>query len=444
MKFLSRILLALTMAWAMSAQALVVVNQFHDAADADPGDGVCDADLGQPGPQCTLRAAVMHAANQETIRLPPGRYTLSIPRNAALPNAAVGDLFIDGRSLTIESLGFDRAEIVAAPELLDGLFWVRTGNLTLRNLVLEGSGMRINNRSGGAIYCGIGGGMPASTVTLENVRMHGFHVEYNGGAISAWETCHFSLSRVEVHDNRADANGGGIHFSTGSGRDFVFDQISVWNNSAGNHGGGIYRGNYLNHLQLSNATLTGNRAQYGAAMYIFQVGRTGMRNVTIAGNGGPNHFGWNAEYAVEAQGLVAANDGVANSIIAGNHAVAVGDMAFMGTLTSSGHNLFGSYDSTIGVITVQGSDRHGIVDPQLHALAIPDGSLTGLPVMIPMPNSLAVNAGNTQAPNDAMFERCRVFDASGHSRAEGECDIGAVEAVVASSDDPIFASGFDD
>lgn len=445
MTCLPRILLVATaMGWALSADALVVVNQFHDAPDADPDDGVCDADPGQPGLQCTLRAAVMHAADQDTIRLPPGRYTLSIPRNAAQPNAEVGDLFIDGRTLTIQSLGFERAEIVASPELLDGLFWVRTGNLTLRNLVLEGSGQRINNRSGGAIYCGVGSGMPSSTVTLENVRMHGFHVEYNGGAISAWETCRYDLSQVEVHDNRADANGGGIHFSTGSGRDFVFDRISVWNNSAGNYGGGIFRGNYLNRLHLSNATLTGNRAQYGAAMYIFQVGQTSLRNVTITGNGGANHFGWNAEYAVQADGLVAVNDRVANSIIAGNHAVSAGDMSFMGTLSSAGHNLFGRYDSTIGVITLQGSDRLGIDDPQLRALSIPEGSLTGLPVMVPMPNGVAVNAGNPQAPSDTVFERCPLVDASGQTRVPGECDIGAVEAIVTGPDDRIFQSGFDD
>ena len=40
---------------------VIAVNDMRELPDADPNDGVCDADLQTPGNQCTLRAAVMHA-----------------------------------------------------------------------------------------------------------------------------------------------------------------------------------------------------------------------------------------------------------------------------------------------------------------------------------------------------------------------------------------------
>lgn len=46
---------------ALSSSTFVVNLYDVDLADANPGDGICDADLATPGAQCTLRAAVMEA-----------------------------------------------------------------------------------------------------------------------------------------------------------------------------------------------------------------------------------------------------------------------------------------------------------------------------------------------------------------------------------------------
>lgn len=423
----------------LPASALTIVNTLYDAVDAAPGDGVCDADTTTPGLQCTLRAALMHAPNNEVIRLAQGRHMLSIPKNAAFPDAQVGDLNIEGKTLTLEAMGVGRPVIAAEAGLLDGALSVRSGNVILRNVEIEGPYQTIDNRWGGGIACGNGTGTLPSTLLLENVRVHGFWVEGSGGGLYTNVNCTLTLRRVEVHDNRADGHGGGIYFYTDSARTFEFDQIAVWNNSAGQNGGGIYRGNYLTTFKLSNATLTGNAAQNGAALFLFQVGVIELRNVTITGNGGPNHQGDVAEYAVEGP-VYGDDDLIANSIIAGNTGVSAKDMSLWGTLVSHGHNLFGSYDSTIGVITVQASDQHGVADPQLAPLSIAAGSATGLPTRPPLPGSPAIDAGHPSAPSDATFERCRQLDANGVARVAGQCDIGAAEAV---DGDLLFANDFE-
>jgi hypothetical protein len=58
--------------------ATFTVNSTADAVDAHPGDGVCADASGH----CTLRAAVMEAnalSGPDTITLPAGTYTLTIP-----------------------------------------------------------------------------------------------------------------------------------------------------------------------------------------------------------------------------------------------------------------------------------------------------------------------------------------------------------------------------
>src|SRR5438552_18685246 len=70
--------------------ASFTVNSTIDAVDANPGDGICD----DGGGRCTLRAAIMEAnalPGADTIVLPAGTYTLSIP-GAGEDVGATGDL----------------------------------------------------------------------------------------------------------------------------------------------------------------------------------------------------------------------------------------------------------------------------------------------------------------------------------------------------------------
>src|SRR5919198_5138806 len=61
-----------------AAAADFVVNSNVDETDANPGDGLCETARGE----CTLRAAIQEANALEgvdTITIPEGTYTLSIP-----------------------------------------------------------------------------------------------------------------------------------------------------------------------------------------------------------------------------------------------------------------------------------------------------------------------------------------------------------------------------
>src|SRR5215831_8534236 len=78
------------------------VNSTTATVDSTPGDGVCAA----TGGACTLRAAIQEAnalAGRDTIIVPAGTYTLTIPGRGETA-AAAGDLDITD-SLTINGAG---------------------------------------------------------------------------------------------------------------------------------------------------------------------------------------------------------------------------------------------------------------------------------------------------------------------------------------------------
>ena len=94
-----------------SVATVLVVNSPNDAVDANPGDGVCET---ATAGECTLRAAVQEAnalAGADTISIPAGVYTLSIP-GADEDAAATGDLDSIG-DLTISGAGIDATIIDA-------------------------------------------------------------------------------------------------------------------------------------------------------------------------------------------------------------------------------------------------------------------------------------------------------------------------------------------
>ncbi len=68
----------------VAAAANFVVNSNADKTDANPGDGLCDTGEGE----CTLRAAVQEAnalEGSDSISIPEGTYTLSIPGAGKIP-----------------------------------------------------------------------------------------------------------------------------------------------------------------------------------------------------------------------------------------------------------------------------------------------------------------------------------------------------------------------
>ena len=93
--------------------ATFTVNSVNDAVDLVAGDGICDSSA-QPNDQCTLRAASQETnalAGADTIMLPAGIYTLTIP-GIGEDLAATGDLDFRA-SLTLLGAG-------AATTIIDG------------------------------------------------------------------------------------------------------------------------------------------------------------------------------------------------------------------------------------------------------------------------------------------------------------------------------------
>lgn len=158
---------------APCASAQLVVNSLADAPDAIPGDCNCDADLAQPGNQCTLRAAIMEAnacAALTVILLPPGIYQLGVSGGGE--NAcAMGDLDVLCPSLTIigggagtkiDGFGIDRIFDVSGGSMLRLTDMVITGGDPG-----AGSPPGAPSANGGAIRVGGFGG--AGSISMERV-----------------------------------------------------------------------------------------------------------------------------------------------------------------------------------------------------------------------------------------------------------------------------------
>lgn len=414
---------------AQAGAATFVVNSQADAPDGNTGNGICDAVVGGQT-VCTLRAALMQAANNDIVELPSGTYALTRPRDASQPDESVGDLDIHAETIEIRGpADGERPVIRPGAGFDDVLFRITTGgcpggggmcqgHLKLRRLVLDGVDPEIDGFGG--IGCGAG------RLGFEDVLMRNFGVSGHGAAIGA-AGCHITLTRAEFRNNRAGGRGGALNLSQGDPF-LTGDAVSFIDNTAGVSGGAIYHDNYA--ITLHNATLAGNRAPVGAAVRSYGAQLT-LVNATVTGNGGPG--GGEADNAILASTLRPAN-----SIIAGNQSLA--DIEVSGILQSDGYNLLGPIDyiPASAIVTLAPSD---ILDPAPLNLAGPliaPWSLTGIATMPPADGSPAIDAGHPGGDGVA----CRPADANGHARL-GLCDIGAAEQVGSLPFDIIFADGFE-
>jgi Ca2+-binding RTX toxin-like protein len=181
---------------------------------------------------------------------------------------------------------------------------------------------------------------------------------------------------------------------------------------AGDVAGGLRA---LGTATLTDSTVSGNTssAWHGGGLFVTD-GTVTLTNVTVADNIAP---------AGTAGGIVVATFGapatveLANTIVAGNTAGGATDCAVEGgaaaTFVSTGHNL--DSDSTCGLTGA--GDQPG-VNPLLGALADKGGpTRTHAPAL----RSPAVDAGDNG--------QCDDTDQRGVARADGACDVGAVEFV---------------
>ncbi len=253
------------------------------------------------------------------------------------------DVTIDGGSagVTIDAQGASRVFTTAAPFV----------DLSLAQLVLTNGS---TTGSGGAILAGqrttltledttvtdstaggSGGGIVADTLVLRDSVVEGNVARgLAGGEISAAKV---SLYQSTVSNNTvtgantsaSDGGGGGIW--AGVSATLLYSTVS--GNTAGNEfsaGGGVYAPT----IAVTDSTLAGNRAGYAGGAIARLPGQSASITITdstLTGN-----------YAGSRGGAISGDATVANSIIIGN-AAGNTDPDVRGSVTSNGHNLFGSY-----------------------------------------------------------------------------------------------------
>lgn len=203
---------------SVTATSTFTVTSTLDAVDANPSDGVCATTAGQ----CTLRAAIQQAnalTGADTISIPAGTYTLTIPRTTE-SDPASGDLNIT-QDVTLNGGG-------AATTIIDGgqqdrVLTVAQGStvtiagVTVRNgdsyarygagiwnggtLTLTGSTVRENS----AVQGGGGGIMNRGTLTLNNSTISNNRAFVGGGIVN-------DIGRTLVLTNSivSDNTGGGL------------------------------------------------------------------------------------------------------------------------------------------------------------------------------------------------------------------------------------------
>jgi CSLREA domain-containing protein len=428
--------------------ATLTVNTTVDAADAQPGNGVCATATGQ----CSLRAAIMEAnalSGPQTIQLSQAVYSLTI--GGTEEDAAVtGDLDINddvtisgvsrqgGSSPVIDAKGIDRAfdilrkvkklsrnDNVAVPKVTMTNIIIRNGSsprgaaiqnlgdLRVEDAVLEGNnsglgnGGAINNRDefaavglervlfqnnhssnwGGAIFTNEG------AIRGSDVRFLNNSAKF-GGALATEEGPHepVELERSSFEHNTAQKSGGAIFYHTG-GNPMTLLNVTFSHNSASgspdasNVGGGAIFASVSEFavLRLSSVTFSNNSASAGAA--ILKAPRTG--------GGGPAFI---------------RNTIVANSL----------GLSCSGALTSNGHNLDDGATCGFNALTDLSNTPAG-----LEALA-DNGGFTRTRALMRMPLSAAVDSGDSRGcPKEDQRGRKRPADGDGVGHKI--CDRGAYE-----------------
>lgn len=262
-----------------AALTFTVNTSLADAADINPGDGICETAPGNNA--CTLRAAVMESnayPGMDTVIIPAGVYYLTIASTAE--NYALdGDLDLTD-SVTILGAGAAETIIDGNRDVTNGRIfhifsgvYVHMSHLTLRNGTHE-----VTAGSSGTS----GGIMNRGALTLEYVRLldnqeGGFlndgiaelnavtYANHTGGFAALTNTGGGTLtirnSTINHNYSSGYSNGGGINASNGT---ITIINSTIAYNQATLNGGGIYVaqsvGNYPTTVYLYNVTVMDNVA----------------------------------------------------------------------------------------------------------------------------------------------------------------------------------------
>ncbi len=310
---------AAPLAWA---GATFTVDSTADAVDANPGDGVCATAAGE----CTLRAAIQETnalAGADTVWLPAGTYTLTIP-GAREDQAAAGDLDLRD-SLTIIGSG-------ARTTVVDG-----NGAMT-SDRVVEVYGpaavtfSRVTIRGGRGPF---GGGI-ANRSVLTLIRSILTANEGSAGLVNSYRaTATLFATTISDHNVGGVTNDGTLNVYQSQivsnqgvgifcfGGTLLIESSTIRGNTTGASGAGLSLTGC--NAVIRDSTITGNRTLEdtsgldGGAGLIISGGQVVITNSTISNN-----------YSAAAGGGIAVHDAaggeidtdlILNSVtITGNHA----------------------------------------------------------------------------------------------------------------------------
>ena len=334
--------------------------------------------------------------------------------------------------------------------------FIHTGSdLAITHLTIE-NGIANDSLGGGCIYASNNVSIGQSTVTGCSVSTVGA-TRALGGAIRAIGTVvvdEASVTNSIAHAAAADAEGGGIDSAGLS----VFNQSAISDNQVTSDSSHFARGGGANvqYLTAGYSTISGNRAQIGAGLYVGDTHHSNpstLRDMTISGN----------QASGAAGGIFCAQPlGIENSTIADNladfdaglylsetnaelHSTIVANNASDDGLTpsdiggSSGAFLSGSHNLILAsALSVPAGTLS--VDPKLAPLADNGG---GILTHALLRGSPAIDAGEN--PNnlatDARGYLCTEINCFPYDRTFGpSTDIGAFEF---GSPDKIFISDFE-
>lgn len=423
----------LVVATLLAVPALASADTFRVTQTSDRA-GACDT-------RCALREAVIAAndrVGEDTIRLPRGRYELTIA-GIAEDSAAQGDLDVRAPSEKLTLIGAGARRTIIDANRIDRVFNV----IGFPNTRFAVRGVTITGGRGQMSYEGAGleleGG---TTTTLTGTKVAGnttaADTSYDGAGIVVDSGATLTIKRGILKRNSTPTGDGGAIASQG---DLTLLKTTVAGNRAGNDGAGISHGGTS--LTIRDSTISGNRAgtdptsgdSDGAGIY-FTGGLASITNSTISGNAGPHPSG-------DGAGIYVANTtaiDILNTTIAFNEAgdsgggiYVVGSAAADLTNTVIARNRApASPGSENCAGTAPLSGGHNLENGTSCALA-GAGDLNANPKL----GRLADNGGPTRthalrrtsaAVNRGADAQCPARDQRGVRRPQGRrCDIGAFE-----------------
>jgi uncharacterized repeat protein (TIGR01451 family) len=449
------------------------VNSTLDEVDANPADGIC---FSTPSGVCTLRVAIMDAnvaIGLNTVILPAGIYTLTLP--GLDDTAQAGDLDI-GSPLILQGAGsgatvVDGNGAVTGDRVFHILSSARTVSLrgvTIRNGValFGGGGVYVEDfyafvlndvivednmaEEGGGVWANLSDA--TLTMLLSHVIVRGNTATTYGGSLELKATSANSsvvIAQSEIcsntaaegggilnasvllvvdsrlHDNQAAYYGGAIYDEG----EVSLKQTTLEANTAGRRGGGLFNSNAAE--TLVNSTLSRNIAsEYGGGLYAAG-GQLQLLNVTVAGN----RVQYSNATQTDLGGGVflthTVNFNARNSIVANNLrlnpprvAPQLDDCSSHDSVGGMHYNLFTTLAHCTYLLGGGQSNNLEGQDPLLGPLQNNGGST---PTQALLPGSPAIDAGDPAGCSDGQSSL--TTDQRGAPRSDARCDMGAYEVV---------------